>query len=97
LSLEVSTWFRGYNRQRLHQSLNYRTADEIYEQRRIEPFRRGLAASQNSAANVNISYVQIEESWRSLPPSQRRSPAAIRNWENRLRRGLSSGFWVLSF
>ena len=32
LSQEVSTWFRWYNRQRPHQSLNYRTPDEIYYQ-----------------------------------------------------------------
>lgn len=30
LSEEVTTWFRFYNRQRFHQSLNYRTPDEIY-------------------------------------------------------------------
>lgn len=32
LSQEVSTWFHWYNRQRPHQSLNYRTPDEIYYQ-----------------------------------------------------------------
>jgi putative transposase len=32
LSQEVSTWFHWYNRQRLHQSLNYKTPDEIYEE-----------------------------------------------------------------
>ncbi|NEP16399.1 MAG: IS3 family transposase [Leptolyngbya sp. SIO4C1] len=32
LSKEVSTWFNWYNRQRPHQSLNYRTPDEIYSQ-----------------------------------------------------------------
>jgi putative transposase len=32
LAQEVSTWFRWYNRQRPHQSLNYRTPDEIYYQ-----------------------------------------------------------------
>ena len=30
LSREVTTWFHWYNRQRPHQSLNYRTPDEIY-------------------------------------------------------------------
>ena len=30
LSQEVTTWFHWYNRQRPHQSLNYRTPDEIY-------------------------------------------------------------------
>ena len=30
LSQEVSAWFHFYNRQRFHQSLNYRTPDEIY-------------------------------------------------------------------
>lgn len=30
LSKEVSQWFRFYNRQRFHQSLNYRTPDDIY-------------------------------------------------------------------
>ena len=30
LTQEVSTWFHWYNRQRPHQSLNYRTPDEIY-------------------------------------------------------------------
>jgi len=32
LAQEVSTWFHWYNRQRPHQSLNYRTPDEIYYQ-----------------------------------------------------------------
>ena len=30
LSKEVTDWFHFYNRQRFHQSLNYRTPDEIY-------------------------------------------------------------------
>ena len=30
LSREVTTWFHWYTRQRPHQSLNYRTPDEIY-------------------------------------------------------------------
>ncbi|MEL6606294.1 MAG: integrase core domain-containing protein, partial [Cyanobacteria bacterium J06614_10] len=30
LSKEVTAWFQFYNRQRFHQSLNYRTPDEIY-------------------------------------------------------------------
>ena len=30
LSKEVTAWFHFYNRQRFHQSLNYRTPDEIY-------------------------------------------------------------------
>ena len=30
LSQEVTTWFHWYNRQRPHQSLDYRTPDEIY-------------------------------------------------------------------
>lgn len=32
LAQEVNTWFHWYNRQRPHQSLNYRTPDEIYYQ-----------------------------------------------------------------
>lgn len=36
LSQEVSTWFHWYNRERLHQSLNYRTPDEIYYECRSE-------------------------------------------------------------
>lgn len=32
LAKEVTTWFHWYNRQRPHQSLNYRTPDEIYYQ-----------------------------------------------------------------
>lgn len=32
LSQEVTNWFHWYNRQRLHQSLNYKTPDEIYEE-----------------------------------------------------------------
>jgi len=34
LSQEVTTWFHWYNRQRPHQSLKYRTPDEIYFQTR---------------------------------------------------------------
>ncbi|WP_390622500.1 IS3 family transposase, partial [Vasconcelosia minhoensis] len=34
LSQEVTTWFHWYNRQRLHQSLNYRTPDEVYAESR---------------------------------------------------------------
>ena len=34
LSQEVTTWFHWYNRQRPHQSLNYRTPDEIYDESR---------------------------------------------------------------
>lgn len=30
LTREVNSWFRWYNRQRPHQSLNYRTPDETY-------------------------------------------------------------------
>ena len=33
LTQEVNSWFRWYNRQRPHQSLNYRTPDEIYCER----------------------------------------------------------------
>jgi putative transposase len=36
LSREVTTWFHWYNRQRPHQSLDYRTPDEIYYERRSE-------------------------------------------------------------
>lgn len=34
LSREVTAWFHFYNRQRFHQSLNYRTPDEIYYESR---------------------------------------------------------------
>ena len=36
LTQEVNTWFHWYNRQRPHQSLNYRTPDEIYYESRSE-------------------------------------------------------------
>ena len=39
LSREVNTWFHWYNRQRPHQSLSYRTPDEIYFESQSEQER----------------------------------------------------------